>query len=87
MSLVVDMEAGFEHVPLRTRPDLTLGDYWRAPSDSMDTIPSQDWRDKPHRLIYDLLAEIIALHKELEKRDALDPSGQYVSRRGIQGSC
>jgi hypothetical protein len=42
-----------------------LDDYWIAPSGLGEK--EYEWRDKPHRLVYDLIGEIDRLHSELEK--------------------
>jgi hypothetical protein len=41
---------------------LNITDYLNAPAG--DGPLAQEWKDKPHRLIYDLISEIIKLRKE-----------------------
>jgi hypothetical protein len=47
------------------RPGTTLWDYANAPAEG----PLHDeWKDKPHRLLYDLVDEIRNLREKLAKK-------------------
>jgi len=48
----------------RMSPDSTLGDYWAAPSGAGNQ--AYQWSDKPHRLLYDLIGEVLHLRAEIE---------------------
>jgi len=56
----------------RMDPDSTLGDYWVAPCEEGNQ--AYNWSDKPHRLLYDLIGEIMHLRAEIEqlKTKAID---------------
>ena len=45
----------------------SLDDYHRAPCDGPLNFT---WRDKPHRLLYDLIAALAYYHSESEKRQS-----------------
>jgi len=47
----------------RLHPDSTLGDYWHAPSGNGNL--ANTWQDKPYRLLYDLIGEVLSLRAEL----------------------
>jgi len=48
----------------RMSPDSTLGDYWAAPSGAGNQ--AYQWSDKPHRLLYDLIGEVLHLRADIE---------------------
>ena len=48
----------------RMSRDSTLGDYWAAPSGAGNQAYA--WSDKPHRLLYDLIGEVLHLRAEIE---------------------
>ena len=55
--------AGFSKAA-RLDSSLTLSDYWDAPSCG----PLHDqWLDKPHKLLYDLIGEVLHLRAEIER--------------------
>ena len=49
----------------RMDPDSTLGDYWAAPGGVGNQ--AYNWSDKPHRLLYDLIGEVMHLRAEIEQ--------------------
>lgn len=51
----------------RMHPKATLENYWCAPNGDVDVAElSTQWQDKPTRLLYDLIGEILHLRYELE---------------------
>jgi len=48
----------------RMDPESTLEDYWHAPG-SGPMHPA--WCNKPHRLLYDLIGEILHLRSEIQR--------------------
>lgn len=67
-----------------------LGDYWRAPSDRNNPnmfSAGYTWADKPHRLLYDLIAHVLLLRARLRAL-ASEKEGRgtwwLVERRGCQ---
>lgn len=48
----------------REREPLNLNDYWSAPSG--DSPLGAAWEDKPHRLLYDLIGEIVRLSESMK---------------------
>lgn len=55
----------------RMCPEATLDDYWAAPGGDVNVGGlSVQWQDKPHRLLYDLIGEILHLRKDLADAEA-----------------
>jgi len=64
----------------RMDPDSTLGDYWAAPCEEGNQ--AYNWSDKPHRLLYDLIGEVMHLRAEIEqlKNKAIETRLEQQSR-------
>lgn len=56
-------EMGFSR-ERRMRPDATLHDYWNAPGGGPLHF---EWTDKPHRLLYDLIGEVLHLRDQIQR--------------------
>lgn len=57
----------------RMAVDATLHDYWRAPGSGP---LHSEWRNKPHRLLYDLVGEVQHLRNEIQQLRAAAGQGQ-----------
>lgn len=61
-----------------------LEDYWIAPNG--DGPLGFTWDDKPHRLLYDLIAEVLHLRDEVERIKAA-PQPPHADQTALLGSA
>jgi hypothetical protein len=71
----------------RMDPEATLYDYWSAPGGEVETAGlSHQWQDKPHRLLYDLIGEILHLRASLSEAEELLRAEAARPKRTLEDS-